>query len=124
MRPLTKALRIGALLGGWSLLACGVPAAPEARLTEVEIAPDFTFETQRPLEVTVDADFEPRLVEIFGPDGASLYRGPLGVGAPPSFPVAAWIDRLLVRIDEPDGPREVVSTIEDGRAVVRLGDQP
>jgi hypothetical protein len=109
-------------IGVCSLAGCEPFGAGPERLTEVEIAPDFMFATQRSVELAFDGSLarSPRLVEVFSPKGERLYRGPLGVGPAPVLPMAAWIESLTVRLLGPEGTEEVVTPIKDGRAEVRL----
>jgi hypothetical protein len=107
----------GVLLFGGSLGGCAVDEWEQpTRLSEVAIARDFMFATQRVVFVTLEGEVDRAnlLVEVRSPESKLLYRGPLGLDDPLRLPAAGWMDRLIVTVDRGEGPQHRTIPIDDG----------
>jgi len=105
------------------------PIAP-TRLEDVQIPPDFHFETTRGTVLEIDigpqarADASTVRIEVYKPDGGMIYRGTASAASDwkttVRAQVAKYVDHLQVKVVR--GDWEDVQDIdlpEDGRAVLQ-----
>lgn len=116
----------GFALGTLAALVIGCSPAPSEqrpdRLHNTTIAPDFGFETQRAVSVSLEGelDLSNILVELSTPAGELLYRGPMAGKEPLRVPLSTWIPHLVAKLSGPGLERAVEAEVAEGRAVIRL----